>query len=96
MEQSFSKATIRDIKELLTLLDPYANTWKVWTQSEACFLSPHEIRIIQNYLLTGAHLQSAEEFNIPEFVAEIILNRTKHLLQDNLPAFESWLSLYYQ
>ena len=96
MEQPLSKTTIENIRELLALLDPYANTWQAWTQSEECFLSVHEIRIIQNYLLSGSHAQSALEFNIPQSVADIILNRAKQLLQTNFPVFENWLHMHYK
>ncbi len=91
MEQTLPETSIKRIKELLAILDPYALNWKEWTRSESCFLSSLEIKILQNYLLTGSNQQSSIEFNIPESTAASMLNKVERKLRTDFIKFENWL-----
>ncbi len=84
--------SIKKIKELLAVLDPYAESWQEWTTSGACFLSEQEITIIQNYLLTNSHFPSAIELNISSVTASSILNKAKWRLKWCYPKFQGWLT----
>ncbi len=84
--------SIKKIKELLAVLDPYAESWQEWTASGACFLSKQEITIIQNYILTGSHFPSAEELNISPITAASILNKAKWRLKWCYPKFQRWIT----
>lgn len=82
----------RKLKELLAILDPYAELWHEWKVSGACFLTEQEIIIIQNYLLTGSHFPSADQLNISPITAAIILNKSKLRLKWNYPVFQGWIT----
>lgn len=84
--------SIKKVKELLGVLDPYAEFWHEWKVSGACFLTEQQILIIQNYLLTGSHFSSANELNISPVTAASILNRSIFRLKWNYPVFQGWLT----
>lgn len=84
--------SIKKIKELLAVLDPYAESWQEWTASGACFLSEQKITIIQNYLLSNSHFSSAIELNISPVTAASILNKAKWRLKWCYPKFQGWFT----
>lgn len=92
MEFTFSASSVKNIKELITILAPYAPVWYEWTESGACILSKQEIRVLQNYLRTGSHLTSSREFDIPTLSASVMLSRIKLRLCCNTSKFENWLT----
>ena len=63
------------IKVLIAVLEPYAPVWQEWTESGACTLNEKEIRILQNYLVSGSHLTSCKEFNMSELNAADMLDQ---------------------
>lgn len=68
--------SIKKVKELLGVLDPYAELWHEWKVSGACFPTEQEIVIIQTYLLTGSHFTSANQLGISPGTAASILNKS--------------------
>lgn len=88
---NFSTPTEK-VKELIAILDPYANLWGEWISSGACFLSPDEIKIIQNFLLTGSHYESSKELNISLVTAVSRLNKIKRRLLWYQPKYQRWLT----
>lgn len=83
---------IQKVKELIAILDPYADLWDEWTSSGACFLTYDDIRIIQNFLLTGSHYSSVEELDISLVTAVSRLNKIKLRLQWYRPKYNLWLT----
>ena len=92
MEFTFPASSVKNIKELIAILAPYAPVWHEWIESGACILSKQEIRVLQNYLRTGSHLTSSRELDIPALSASVMLSRIKLRLCWNAPKFESWLT----
>ncbi len=92
MDYCYPKTSIKRVKELIALLEPYSTAWSEWIESGACFLSQREIIIIQNYLLTGSHFKSGSEFNISIITAASILNKSKLQLSWNYGKFLGWLT----
>src|ERR1700741_2300880 len=82
----------KKVKELTALLKPYMPVWNEWAESGACFLSKKEIRVLQNYLMTGSHTASALEFNMSALNAAAMLNRIMFRLNLNSPKFQNWLT----
>lgn len=90
MNLIYPYASIKKVKELIALLEPYAVDWSDWTKSGACILNQKEITIIQNYLLTGSHSVSSVELNLTIATSASILRKTKMRLKWNLPQFQAW------
>lgn len=84
--------SIKKVKELLSVLDPYAEFWHEWKVSGACFLTEQEIIIIQNYLITGSHFTSANQLSISPVTAASILNKSILRLRWSYPVFQSWIT----
>lgn len=91
MEFTVANST-KKVKELITILEPYAAMWQEWTESGACFLSKQEIKILQNYLLSGSCSSSCVEFNISEIIVTDILDQIQVRLRWGSYKFESWLT----
>lgn len=83
---------IQKVKELLALLDPYADLWDEWTSSGACFLTKDDITIVQNFLLTGSHYPSVVELNISLVTAVSRLNKIKLRLEWFRHKHDLWLT----
>lgn len=84
--------SIKKVKELLSVLDPYAEFWHEWKVSGACFLTEQEILIIQTYLLTGSHFTAANQLGISPVTAASILNKSILRLKWNYPLFQGWIT----
>lgn len=92
MESGQTTSTLKNIKELIAILEPYAPVWQEWKESGACILSKQEIALLQNYLATGSHLNSCLEFGISISNATDMLNRIKLMLCWDSLKLGSWLT----
>lgn len=92
MRRDYSGSTVKEIKELLAVLEPYAYSWKEWTQSRATFLSPKEILLIESFLETGNHNFSCKALGINPAAAQYLLCNSKLRLHIHRHLFESWLT----
>lgn len=88
----FTPDSTSKIKGLIAVLEPYAPVWQEWTESGACTLNEKEIRILQNYLVSGSHLPSCKEFNMSELNAADTLDQIQLRLHWGSRKFKAWLT----
>jgi hypothetical protein len=87
-----SVTPLEQVKDLIAILDPYAELWQEWINTDACFLSDEEIKIIQNFLLFSSHYPSVIELNISLATAKEKLKRIKRRLKWNYPLYQKWVT----
>lgn len=80
----------KKLSELTKCLEPYAELWYEWTTSGATFLSKKEITVIENYLLTGSHVKSANILSISPTTSANIQNKSMRRLKWNYKKFQGW------
>jgi hypothetical protein len=89
----YPKSSIKGIKTLITILEPYSSLWSEWVKSGACFLSEKEITVIMSYLISGSHYVSCFKLEISPATARGILNRSKRCLCLELNKYQLWLTV---
>jgi hypothetical protein len=87
-----SDPAIKKVKELIAVLDPYANNWHAWIESGACFLSKDEISIVCFFLMTGSHNMASQELNIPVITVSHMLDKISFRLNSNQGLYQRWLT----
>jgi hypothetical protein len=81
-------------KDLLRILEPYAEFWQTWTKSKDCFLSKVEVQVIESYLYFGQHKVICDELNLTLLKVSVSIHEAKIKLITRRHLFNQWRHEY--
>jgi hypothetical protein len=81
---------IEYFKNVLRIVNPYAEAWHEWKGSKACFLTKKEIDSIESYLYFGSLNHCSEILNVSLLECSISIREALFKLSWRRNEFEHW------